>query len=100
MNIELHSKILKISELCMSVNRPAGPTIFTDYAGHVDCFTVQIFVGGWEEKNLPDENYRIWINGGGINILETDECLKYLEFLEARQKKVEYKEKSPCGNTD
>ncbi len=101
MNKELHDKVLKISDLCIRVNHPKGPTIFTDYAGHTDGFTVQIFGEGWEGERLPDKVYKIYLDGDTINILEADECLKYLEFLEAKKKKEAFqKEKSPCGNTD
>lgn len=102
MNKEVREKIHNILHLCMKIKKENGVAVAFHYDPYFQKITVLPDENGQENAAGKDRYYIFGLYESKLDELMADECLKYLEFLQARQKRVAYQEqeKSPCGNTD
>ena len=100
--VDFRNKIHNILYSCMEIKKENGAVAAFQYDPYFQKITVLPNEIGQENATEKDIYYIFDLCGSKLDELMADECLKYLEFLLARQKRVVYQEqeKSPCCNTD
>ena len=100
--VDFRNKIHNILYSCMEIKKENGAAAAFQYDPYFQKITV-LPNENWQENATEKDRYYIFdLCESKLDELMADECLKYLEFLLARQKRVVYQEqeKSPCCNTD
>ena len=58
----LESRIAQITALAYRVTQQGKHDVFVSYAGHVNKFDVEIFIGGWKSGFSGNHEWSLWLS--------------------------------------